>query len=625
MHKQFSHSFRADIAGLRAVAVLPILLFHAGLSVLGGGFVGVDIFFVISGFLITSIIVRDLSLDRFSMLEFYRRRAARIFPALALVLATTLLAGAIWMLPSEVSDLGISSAAAAAFVSNFHFMLTTDYFGGAAEAKPLLHTWSLAVEEQFYVFYPILMIVLWKWFRRWLVPAIVVVCLVSFGLALVLGRILPEAAFYMFPARAWELGLGALVALGVFPSRFGDRVKHGLAGLGLAMILVGIFTIRPDTLFPAPGALLPVVGAVLLIAYGQTGPTAAILSWRPMVWIGDISYSLYLWHWPIITFYRLQTGVELDGIETVALVAASIAAAALTRVILEEPARKRLAALPRLPVVVGGTAALLAIAVASWASAERPMLLHKVPPEVVRIAEVVNYRDTVDYKHQFRKGVCSLGEDDPQTFNRDCVAPDPVLRNWVIFGDSHAGQYWRALQEYWSADNVIKATASGCRPLVDPVGPARCTVMVSYVLEELLRPDQVHGVVFAGRWREQEIPRLITTVRMIKARGIEVVILGPTVEYDGDFPLIVARAIISDNPDGVAHRMLRDRVYLDRSIAAALAPLEVTYISQFDAECPDDQCTIFDQEGDPIHFDYGHLTLSGARLMLSRFKGDLPD
>ena len=624
MYANASHEYRADIAGLRAVAVLPILLFHAGLGALGGGFVGVDVFFVISGFLITRIIVRDLGSDRFSIMEFYRRRVARIFPALALVLTATLIAGAALMLPREARDLGMSSVAAAAFVSNFHFMLTTDYFGGAAEYKPLLHTWSLAVEEQFYVFYPILVLAVWKWARRWLTAIIGALCLASFGLALVVGQIAPEAAFYMFPTRAWELGVGALVALGAAPSGLRDRVKHALAMVGLALIVIGVLTIRPDALFPAPSALLPVMGAALLIAYGQTGPTAALLSWRPMVWVGDISYSLYLWHWPIITLYRLQTGVELDGVETVALVAASIIAAALTRVALEEPARRRLAALPRLPVVFGGVAALAAVAGASWASSERPVRLRPAPAEVERLASVVDYRQTPDYARQFRRGVCFWGTGDGRRYDPGCLEAAPGRENWVVFGDSHAAQYWRALQEYWPQRHVIQATASGCRPLLETEGAALCTGLADHVFRDVLRPERTAGVVFAGQWREDEVPELVRTVREVRRRGLAVVVIGPTVEYDGDFPLILARATLMGEADVPSHRRLARRRDLDAAMRATFSEIDATYVSAWQAECPEDRCTLLDDKGLPLHFDYGHLTLDGARMMVRRFGSQLP-
>ena len=617
MHNH-THSFRADIAGLRALAVLPIVLFHAGLSQLAGGFVGVDVFFVISGFLITGIIIRDVNQDSFSVLEFYRRRVARIFPALILVLAFTLAAGALWMLPNEMRDLGASSAAASLFTSNFYFLLTTDYFGGAAEAKPLLHTWSLAVEEQFYLFYPVMILLILKRLRAWLSLIIFAVCLASFSLAVVVGQFRPELSFYMLPTRAWELGVGALIALNSFP-KVAPRLRQGLAVLGLAMITLAIVVVRPNEFFPGPNALLPVLGTALLIAYGRDGFTATLLSARPMVWIGDISYSLYLWHWPIITLYRLHTGVELDLIETTGLTLVSIAAAALTRVAIEEPLRTRLTRLARIPVVIGGFSALVIVAGASAENFMRPTVLKPISPNIQRLAAVADYRDTPDYTRQFRKGVCFIGSDTSQTFDRHCLATDPARADWVVFGDSHAAQYWRAFADHWPERNVIQATASGCRPLLETVGVERCTAMVDYVLSDVLRPSLVDGVIFAGRWKQDELPALIKTALEVKRRGLAVVVIGPTVEYDGDLPLILARASLAGTQESVRYRLIKERNSLDRVMAKAFEEVGITYLSQQAAECPKGHCQTLDETGLPLHFDYGHLTLTGSRIMVSRF------
>jgi hypothetical protein len=453
---------------------------------------------------------------------------------------------------------------------------------------------------------------------------VIAVCIASFALALAFGQIRPDVSFYMFPTRAWELGIGALVALGVYPKGLGVRTQRFLAILGLALISMAIVVVRPNTWFPAPAALLPTIGAALLLAYGRNGPTSALLSSRPFVWIGDISYSLYLWHWPIITFYRLQTGVELNLVETGCLIAASIAAAAVTRLLVEEPFRKRLVRMPRSGVVVGGVAALVLLTAVSLGSAAKPISLQPLSPEVIRVAALADYDTTADYRHQFRKGECFMGEADKQTFNKVCLSLDPDRQNWVIFGDSHAAQYWRAFAELWPEKNVIQATASGCRPLIDSTGPERCTAMVDFVLSDLLRPGNVDGVVLAGRWRGEEVPALLATVREVKARGLDVVVIGPTVEYDGDLPLIMARAQLAGSNHGIEKRQLADRARLDRQLGPLVRSEGATYVSQFDAECPEGTCIFLDGTGSPIHFDYGHLTLSGARILVRRFSEDLP-
>ncbi|KFI26950.1 hypothetical protein CG51_11390 [Haematobacter missouriensis] len=619
--------YRADIAGLRAVAVLPILLFHAGVNSLPGGFVGVDIFFVISGFLITGIIVRELDQGRFTITEFYRRRVARIVPALVAMLLVTLLAGYVVMLPSELAALGGSAAWASLFLSNVHFYMTADYFGAAAETTPLLHTWSLAVEEQFYIFYPPLMMLLWRWRRVAPRTAVAVVCLLSFAVALLLGQrggSSLAAAFYLIPSRAWELGLGALVALGAFPVIASPRLRQGLAVLGLLAILVAIRVIHPGALFPAPLALLPCLGAALLIAYGQSGVTAGLLSSWPMRRIGDISYSLYLWHWPVITFYRIETGIHLSRMETVGLVLASFAVAIASYVLIEKPALARLrhgSRLPALRISGFGLAVLVGTAALSLVVAPLGQRFRDYPPDTQYIASFIDYRETKDYAQQFRKGICFMGETDVQTFNADCLRLSTDKPNVIVLGDSHAAQYWRAFADRYPAWNVIQATASGCRPLLDARGEKRCTDLMAHVfamLEAEPRPP-VEAVVLAGRWLDSEAPALVRTVAWLKERGPRVLVIGPTVEYDGDFPVLMARAGLGATPAemlaDVEGKRLKEREALDARLAPLFSGTGATYVSVYRMECPA-ECLLRDQTGEPFHFDYGHLTLGAARQLV---------
>lgn len=615
--------YRVDIAGLRAVAVLPILLFHAGVNSLPGGFVGVDIFFVISGFLITGIIVRELEQDRFTIAEFYRRRVARIAPALITMLLLTLAAGYVMLLPEDLTALGQSAAWASIFLSNVHFYLTADYFGATAETTPLLHTWSLAVEEQFYIFYPPLLMILWRW--RGVSPrvAITVLCLLSFGIALYLGSSRTAAAFYLIPARAWELGLGALVALGVFPVLRSPLLRQGLAVAGLLTILVAIRVIQPGQLFPAPLALFPCLGAALLISYGQTGVTSRLLSCWPMRRIGDISYSLYLWHWPIITFYRIETGIHLSQVETLALIVASILAGAASYRWIEQPClawlRKdsRLSA-PR--VAAWGCGALMALAAAALLVAPAAERLRSYPPDVQLLASFVDYRDSESYTRQFRKGVCFMGETDAQTFNRDCLRLSTDQPNLMVIGDSHAAQYWRAFADRYPDRNVVQATASGCRPLLDATGLERCTDLMKYafgLLGEAPKPG-VEGIVLAGRWLDREVPALVATTKWLVDQGYRVMVIGPTVEYDGDFPVLMARARMDDEEASVDDLRLRDREMLDRRLQPLIEATGAIYVSAYRLECPEAGCLLRDRTGAPLHFDYGHLTLAASREMVER-------
>lgn len=300
--------YRREIDGLRALAVIPVILFHAGFEVFSGGYVGVDVFFVISGYLISNIVMAEMSADRFSIVQFYERRARRILPALLLVVAVCIPVAYAFLLPSELKEFGQSLVATMTFSSNILFWSQTGYFEGAAELKPLLHTWSLAVEEQFYLFFPLFMILAWRWGRVWLTSILIVVALGSLALAQWGALNKPIAAFFLLPTRAWELILGVLVALylsrpGLKGASLGQRNVASLLGAGL--LLYAFFAFDQRTPFPGLYALVPTVGTALIIVYcGPQTLVGKVLCSRAFVGVGLISYSAYLWHQPLFAFAK---------------------------------------------------------------------------------------------------------------------------------------------------------------------------------------------------------------------------------------------------------------------------------------------------------------------------------
>lgn len=296
--------YRPDIDGLRALAVVPVVLFHAGFSWCSGGYVGVDVFFVISGYLITSIILSDLDLERFSIVRFYERRIRRIFPALFTVIAFCIAAGFIVMTPADYRNLGQSVIAAVFFVSNIFFWRDTGYFDIPSGEKPLLHTWSLSVEEQFYLLYPLLMIFATRFgprARNWIMGGIAAS---SFLVAAVFVYVKPSAIFYLGPPRAWELIVGGLIAMGALPSSDRRMVNSAASGLGLVLIGAPVALYSSSTTFPGLAALPPVLGAALIIwsGLGERTFVHQVLSTNPFALLGKASYSLYLWHFPLLVF-----------------------------------------------------------------------------------------------------------------------------------------------------------------------------------------------------------------------------------------------------------------------------------------------------------------------------------
>ncbi len=331
---------RQEIDGLRAVAVVPVILFHAGFSIFSGGFIGVDIFFVISGYLITSIILAECNDGRFSVVRFYERRARRILPALAVVILACIPFAWMWMLPEQLKDFASSAVAVALFSSNILFWRQSGYFNPLAEQKPLLHTWSLAVEEQYYMLFPLFILLMWRFGRRPLFSAIVLIAGVSLLLSEIGIRTVPTATFYLAPTRAWELLVGSLCALAQFQRPQRTNNVLGLAGLGL--IVYAIFCFDASTPFPSLYALVPVIGAALIILFAPQGTwVARLLSMRGFVGIGLISYSAYLWHQPLFAFARIHSLRQPSVLLMATLCALSLVLAYLSWRFVEQPFRRR--------------------------------------------------------------------------------------------------------------------------------------------------------------------------------------------------------------------------------------------------------------------------------------------
>lgn len=425
---------RRDIDGLRAVALAPVVLFHAGVSFVSGGFVGVDIFFVISGFLIGSIIIRDVDNGAFSIIAFYERRFRRIIPALIVVACFSAIVGYLTMLPEQFTNLGKAIAATSVFVSNIFFWRESGYFAPAAEWMPLLHTWSLAVEEQFYILFPLIVLALAGRGRKTLAALIGAAFLLSFVLSVYTSYKYPSAAFFLIPARAWELLLGVLIALpraGIpIPQRWFREI---LSSVGLLLILGAVFTIDTQTVFPGFAAIAPCLGAAFIIVAGQSGPslTTSLLETAPFVGLGLISYSLYLWHWPILVFLRLRlVSIGLPPWLSAIAVVAAIAISAFSWRFIERPFRTkgvfsrgqiyRFAGLS-MSGALAAAGLILATAGMPWRFSTHTLAVARASTDIDPLRDVCEFEHT-DSSHE------------PCTFGGAPVTPV----TYALWGDSHA-------------------------------------------------------------------------------------------------------------------------------------------------------------------------------------------
>ncbi|MCB1883325.1 MAG: acyltransferase, partial [Geminicoccaceae bacterium] len=653
-------AYRPDIDGLRAVAVLPVVLFHAGVPGFGGGYVGVDVFFVISGYLITGLLADALDGGRFSLLDFYERRVRRIAPALLAVLLAASLA-AFWLfLPLDLKAFGQSLAATVVFAANVHFWRGLDYFAGPAETAPLLHMWSLAVEEQFYLVFPPLLWLLWRVLKRRRAVALVLAACAVLSLALSAwaAEAHPGAAFYLAPPRAWELLLGALVALVPAPP-LRRALREALALLGLALVLGAVVLFTKATPFPGLYALVPCLGAALVVATGGAtgggaGPTFAgrLLGLPPLVLVGLLSYSLYLWHWPVLVFLRYHTVHAPDAVQVALALLASLLLAWLSWRHVERPFRRR-------PPLFAGSAALGALLLALGAVAYlQDGLPGRLDPETVRLAAFAGSMNP-------ERAGCLADAGawiDPADA---CAFGAPVPPDIVLWGDSHADVLLQALAGIARGEDrsVRFFGYLACPPIVGLRWPGvrgdfRCPAFDDAVLERILATPALKTVVLAARWphytepgplpgpltREPAPPftgrdgrplddaarralfkaNLRTTVQALLAARRRVVLVYPTPETGYDSPSAQARL----------HRGGQNPAALARP--AVLVAAHARFATEaLDAIPPDPRlvrlrpvirlcdaltCKTY-QDGTPLYRDDNHLSLEGARWLLEGWRG----
>ena len=487
--------YRPDINGLRAIAVISVLLFHAGFSAFHGGFIGVDVFFVISGYLITKIILRDLEVGRFSVIAFYERRARRILPALMVTIALSFVGAYLLQTPRNFEDFGQSVTAVSLFGSNVLFWLESGYFDSAG--KPLLHTWSLGVEEQFYLGFPLLLMALRRLFGARFVPCLWLFAAASFIASLVGSTYASESAFYLVHTRAWELLVGSILACGALPAGNASW-RNLLAILGGVLFAAGLVVIGPATPFPGFAALLPTIGTACLIHAGGTGRTAVsgILSARPMVFIGLISYSLYLLHWPLFVFARQLAIFELNTWQVIGLLLLAILLATLSWLKVEQPFRsKAVASRSRLFTLAGVT---IAVAVAAGATVD---VLDGIPE---RGPAFVLAGDTPpDSRLRLRQRTCRWVEAHP-TMDKCPIGQAGGEPSFVLWGDSHALTLQTAVDVSASRHGAtgLQVFAQACAPLAG-IGRKdfpNCQPFYDFMIGELAARTKIRTVILAARW-----------------------------------------------------------------------------------------------------------------------------
>jgi len=616
--------YRRDIDGLRAIAVVPVVIYHIAQSLLRGGYVGVDIFFVISGYLISHKIIDDARAGQFSAGRFWGARFRRIVPAHAVMLMIVSVIVLLRYFPSEAEDYGRSLIATVFSVSNFYFWATINYFNPAGDNLPLLHGWSLAVEEQFYLIFPIIVILIVRAAPARLERIVLLMFVASLGLCVAITSVAPGFGFYWIITRAWELLLGALLALNLAPplSRRWQREVTGAAGI--AMMGAAMLFYTPYMPFPGHLALLPCLGAAMVIHSGAQGDTvvARFLSLPPLVFIGAISYSLYLWHWPLIAFQKadaLLIATDSKLVERGSVLVVSFVAAALSWWLVERPTRNR--ALVSMQALLIGFGVMLAAFVALGgvlvASGGLP---GRYPPGANRLAGYLDY----DFNRSMRVGQCLLSEQMPLAqFDRTTCLPDkPGRPSYLLIGDSHAGALSAGMIAYFRGANILQVTASGCLPMLEPqpLAPAAsCDAVMRYALLAMPRARRLDGIWLNGRVGvgdiDANVAAMVDTAVRLQAAGQRVTIIGPNPEYRVPLPRLLAKAKLGGKPTDAAAFQSPEPMVADPRLKAAAQARGIAYLSLVEALCAAGRCRVEAAPDVPMLFDKDHFTQDGAEVV----------
>ncbi|WP_313628962.1 acyltransferase family protein [Pseudomonas sp.] len=488
-------AYRRDIDGLRAIAVLAVVLFHFGVPGITGGFVGVDVFFVISGFLITSIIWRERQAGRFSFIDFWARRARRILPALFVMMAATLILGWFLLAPKDYEELGRSAHYQVTFTSNLLFSRQHGYFEAASDIKPLLHTWSLAVEEQFYIVFPLLLMLLSSRLKHWRL-ALLAVLLVSFGMSVWAVEHQPQKAFFLLHLRAWELLAGAMLA--VMPKRdwrASPLLAQGVSLVSMGLILIAVLGYDATTSFPGATALLPVLGVVGLIwANGQQHTwVACLLSSRVMVGIGLISYSWYLWHWPVFVYASYAAVDGLSALELAGLMLLSLVLGYLSWRFVETPFREKRLLAGRQAILTTALVGILCLGLTGLAIRKADGVPSRLPEQALRFAQAKKWSPDLL--------ACMADKDTPDERLFCHFGPNGRSVSALVWGDSHATALIPALKD--GADrhdlSLVEASFAGCIPLDGLENIARCAHF-NHRVEKAMAEKRFSDVVLAARW-----------------------------------------------------------------------------------------------------------------------------
>lgn len=617
--------YRPDIDGLRAVAVLSVISFHLKFGATGG-YIGVDIFFVISGFLISGVIYDQIRIDGFSIVKFYERRARRILPALIATIVASYFIALRAFYPSELTAFAKSALASILFVANIYFFNISDYFAPAANTITLLHLWSLGIEEQFYILFPLLVVFFARHPTRKLLPALVVMLIASAGGSQLMLNMDPSAAFYLLPYRAFELLLGCLIALPPLRPQPQSRVvAEMIAVLGTICLVSAIAWFGPQTSFPGFAALLPCVGTALIIWTGQTVRTtiSKVLAAGPLVYVGKISYSLYLIHWPVIVFGSHLFAAISPIIVDISTFVASIVLAAFSYRFVEQPFRQPSGERNSLRILSVSAFSIVAVTAVSAYTVYEDGFGWRTDDQTRKVLSYLSY----DYRRVYRSGECFLDPD--QDFKEADVSrclPDGSGIHAMLWGDSHAIDLYPGLRISMRRKGYSLGVlaSSACAPIIGYTIASRplCPSFNNQALPTILAVKP-RFVILSASWNllAQTMDQLDATVEDLAKQGIKVVILGQSPRFKELVPKTIAGRFQNEESNTMisAEGLDLSRADSDRIMSARFDQrANIKFIPMMELMCPQLQCSLVTDDGTPIYWDAEHLTEDGSHIFAER-------
>lgn len=602
---------RNDIQGLRAFAVLSVIIYHVAPLRLPGGFIGVDIFFVISGYLIISSIVKNLDNNNFSFKTFYNRRLTRLAPVYLVVTVATAVLLYNSLLTSEYDSFSKSVAASFAYASNFWFYTKAGYFDSELLTSPLLHTWSLSVEEQFYLVIPGLLYLTHK-AKLSTKGVLLTTIVVSLAACIAVTNVNQPAAFYFSPLRFWQFMIGGYAALYIKPDNIPKQLRDaGIIICTAALVLLCFIMEHAD--FPGWKAILPTFLTAIILALGtRDNFSYKLIGSAIPKYIGDISYSLYLWHWPLIVYFSVEESSYLAREYKIAVIALTFVLSILSYHTIENPLRRKLNAYPARKnyLTYGATCTVILV-----------ILLGATNYKTTQSDEKLqHYEKFLSYgASDFRNGICFLSStsNDYSLFNKElCNTHTDGRINILLVGDSHAAHWYPAMKNVFPEYTTTQVTSSGCKPVLETTGPDRCTHLIEWAYKELITNYHFDKILISARWVKGDEKKLKNTVNFLANHADEVIILGPTIEYNVSPPRLLARGATREE---ISDKNKYDTIKSYERVLTESIGNEAKYVSVLDAVCPSKQtCILTTPNNTPLQFDYGHLTSEGAIHLMQK-------